>query len=140
MTYDQMFANIDRNEVVLVTGEEDNVFQPGMPIGKPVVGGGGGGATFKGFEEAGTLARNVEKASSFDVPAGTYVIELTGDGDADLYVRKGTAPTQKLFDCRPFANGSKEKCTVTFSDPGKLNVMVRGFAATSTYKLVGKQQ
>ena len=32
-TYDQMFTNIDRSEVVLVTGEEDNVFQPGMPIG-----------------------------------------------------------------------------------------------------------
>ena len=137
MTYDQMFANIDRHEVVLVTGEEDNVFQPGMPIGKA---GGGGGSTFKGFEESGTLARNIEKASSFDVPAGTYLVELTGDGDADLYVRKGTAPTQKLFDCRPFANGSNEKCTVTFSEPGKLNVMVRGFAATSSYKLVGKQQ
>jgi hypothetical protein len=32
-TYDQIFENIDRSEVVLVTGEEDNVFQPGMPIG-----------------------------------------------------------------------------------------------------------
>ncbi|HEY8078491.1 MAG TPA: hypothetical protein VIF62_30385, partial [Labilithrix sp.] len=32
-TYDQIFANIDDNEVVLVTGEEDNVFMPGMPIG-----------------------------------------------------------------------------------------------------------
>ena len=33
MTYDQIFAKIDDSEVVLVTGEEDNVFQPGMPIG-----------------------------------------------------------------------------------------------------------
>lgn len=33
-TYDQIFANIDPSEVVLVTGEEDNVFTPGMPIGK----------------------------------------------------------------------------------------------------------
>jgi hypothetical protein len=32
-TYDQMFQGIDDAEVVLVTGEEDNVFQPGMPIG-----------------------------------------------------------------------------------------------------------
>jgi hypothetical protein len=32
-TYDQIFADVDRAEVVLVTGEEDNVFQPGMPIG-----------------------------------------------------------------------------------------------------------
>lgn len=32
-TYDQIFESIDRSEVVLVTGEEDNVFRPGMPIG-----------------------------------------------------------------------------------------------------------
>lgn len=32
-TYDQIFEKIDRSEVVLVTGEEDNVFQPGMAIG-----------------------------------------------------------------------------------------------------------
>lgn len=34
-TYDKMFQGIDRAEVVLVTGEEDNVFKPGMAIGKP---------------------------------------------------------------------------------------------------------
>lgn len=33
-TYEDMFKGIDRAEVVLVTGEEDNVFQPGMKIGK----------------------------------------------------------------------------------------------------------
>lgn len=32
-TYDQIFQNIDRAEVVLVTGEEDNVFKPGMKLG-----------------------------------------------------------------------------------------------------------
>jgi hypothetical protein len=32
-TYDQIFEKIDRSEVVLVTGEEDNVFRPGMAIG-----------------------------------------------------------------------------------------------------------
>ena len=35
-TYDKIFEDVDRSEVVLVTGEEDNVFQPGMPIGTPV--------------------------------------------------------------------------------------------------------
>src|SRR5262249_48641756 len=33
MTYDKIFKNIDSAEMVLVTGEEDNVFTPGMPIG-----------------------------------------------------------------------------------------------------------
>ena len=135
-TYDQIFENIDRSEVVLVTGEEDNVFQPGMQIGTPARGGG----AFAPFEASGTLARGVEKASPFDVPAGTYVIQLSGDGDADLYVKKGTAPTQTSFDCRPFLNGSNEKCAITFSEAGKLNVMVRGFAATSTYKVAVTKQ
>ncbi|HSO32161.1 MAG TPA: PPC domain-containing protein [Labilithrix sp.] len=140
-TYDQIFANIDRSEVVLVTGEEDNVFQPGMPIGTPGGGGGGGGgAAFTPFEESGTLARGIEKSSSFDVPAGSYVVELSGDGDADLYVKKGTAPTQRSYDCRPYANGSKEKCTVTFQEAGKLNVMVRGYAASSSYTVKGSKQ
>ncbi len=33
MTYEQIFKGIDRAEVVLVTGEEDNVYRPGMPLG-----------------------------------------------------------------------------------------------------------
>jgi hypothetical protein len=33
-TYEKMFQGIDRAEVVLVTGEEDNEFKPGMRIGK----------------------------------------------------------------------------------------------------------
>jgi hypothetical protein len=33
-SYDRMVEGIDRAEVVLVTGEEDNVFKPGMPIGQ----------------------------------------------------------------------------------------------------------
>ncbi len=31
-SYQELFVNIDRAQVVLVTGEEDNLFQPGMPI------------------------------------------------------------------------------------------------------------
>lgn len=84
MTYDKMFEGIDRAEVVLVTGEEDNVFRPGMPLGSG--GGGGGAGTFTPFEESGTVARATEKAFAYDVPAGNYVIELAGTGDADVYV------------------------------------------------------
>ncbi len=34
-TYDKIFTGVDHAEVILVTGEEDNVFRPGMPIGTP---------------------------------------------------------------------------------------------------------
>lgn len=141
-TYDKIFEDIDRSEIVLVTGEEDNVFQPGMAIGTPGGGGGGGGGgeAFAPFEESGTVARSVEKAYAYDVPAGTYVVELSGDGDADLYVKKDAAASARTYDCRPYQNGSAEKCTVTFTEAGKLNVMVRGYAATSSYKVAGKKQ
>jgi hypothetical protein len=32
--------------------------------------------------------------------------------DLDLYVRKGARASESLWDCRPFANGSDEQCTV----------------------------
>ena len=137
-TYDKIFEGIDRAEVVLVTGEEDNVFQPGMPIGSGG-GGGGGGASFSPFEESGTVARNAEKAYAYDVPAGRYLVELSGTADADLYVKKNQAAAARVYDCRPYQNGSAEKCELTFDAPGKLHVMVRGYAASSTYTVKGKK-
>lgn len=138
-TYDKIFENIDRAEVVLVTGEEDNVYQPGMPLGS---GGndGGGNATFTPFEESGTLARNAEKAFSYDAPAGKYTIVLSGTGDADLYVKKNAPAALRTYDCRPYKSGSAESCEVTLDAPGKLHVMVRGFAASSTFTVKGSRQ
>jgi hypothetical protein len=138
-TYDKIFEGIDRAEVVLVTGEEDNVFTPGMPIGGGG-GGGGGGGTFTPFEESGTVAKNAEKAFSYDAPAGKYTIELSGTGDADLYVKKNQAAGARVYDCRPYKDGSAEKCEVTLDVAGKLHVMVRGYAATSDFTVKGTKQ
>lgn len=140
MTYDKMFEGIDRAEVVLVTGEEDNVFEPGMPLGSGGGSNGGGATTFTPFEETGSVARNAEKAFAYDVPAGNYVVELSGTGDADLYVKKNAAAAQRVYDCRPYKNGSAEKCAVTFDAPGKLHVMVRGYAAASDFTLSGRKE
>ncbi|MBX3264011.1 MAG: PPC domain-containing protein [Labilithrix sp.] len=137
-TYDKIFENIDRAEVVLVTGEEDNVYEPGMPLGS-----GGGGVDpdgeFTPFEESGSVARNEEKAYSYDAPAGTYTIVLSGTGDADLYVKKNAPAAARVYDCRPYKNGSAETCEVTFDVPGKLHVMVRGYAASSTFTVKGSK-
>ncbi len=142
-TYDAIFENVDDSEVVLVTGEEDNVFTPGMPIGSGGGGGGnGGGGAFTPFEENGSVNRYQEKAFAYDVPAGTYKIDMTGTGDADLYVRKNqpAGVSTGQFDCRPYAAGSRETCEVTFPEPGKLHVMVRGFSRNaSSFKLVGSK-
>ncbi|MDF2692267.1 MAG: Alkaline serine protease [Labilithrix sp.] len=138
-TYDKIFENIDRAEVVLVTGEEDNTYAPGMPIGSGGNNGNNGG-TFTPFEESGSVAKNIEKAFSYDAPAGKYTIVLSGTGDADLYVKKNAPAAARAYDCRPYKNGSAETCEVTFDAPGKLHVMVRGYAASSTFTVKGSKQ
>jgi Bacterial pre-peptidase C-terminal domain len=134
-TYNQIFKDIDSSQVVMVTGEEDNTFVPG---------GGGGGDTdpnWGGLNESGSVSQAQEVR--FETPklaAGTYQFEMTGTGDADLYVRVGTAPTTKTYDCRPYKAGSKESCTVELNTDAQLHVMVRGYASDSTYELTGGRQ
>ena len=138
-TYEQMFANVDDFQVILVSGEEDNVFVPG---------GGGGGdvvANWGGFDSgASTITRNAEDrfaaANGQKLAAGTYVFELTGNSDADLYVRIGSAPTTTDYDCRPFLGGSFETCVVELSSPAPIHFMVRGWNSSSDYELTGRKQ
>lgn len=65
-------------------------------------------------------------------PGKTLTVNMTGDNDADLYVRKGSAPTSASYDCRPYKNGSTESCTVT---GGEVYVSVQGYAASSAFDL-----
>ena len=134
-TYEGMFKDIDSHQIVLVTGEQDNVYYPGYEEG------GSGGETpvaWTGLTLEGTVAADEENA--FETPvlaAGTYVFELTGDGDADLYVRVGEAPTVDLYDCRPYRSGSDEICEVALTTPAAIHGMVRGYADSSTFTLMG---
>ena len=131
-TYEQIFANIDSSQMVMVTGEQDNAFTPG--------GGGGGDAQpWAGLTTSGTVKKSIAKNFTTPlVPAGTYQFDITGSGDADLYVRVGAAPTTTKYDCRPYKTGSNESCTVTIAQPTTIGFMVRGYAATSDFSLVGK--
>jgi len=132
-TYEQIFADIDRSEVVLVSGEQDNEFVPGG--GEPPV------ETWDGLTGSGTVAKDEEaRWQTPQLPAGRYVFEITGTGDADLYTRIGDAPTTSLYDCRPFKTGSDETCEVELTAPATVHVMVRGWAASSTYDLVGRSE
>jgi hypothetical protein len=50
---------------------------------------------------------------SVAVTAGDTVrVKVTGTGDADLYVRWGSAPTSWSYTCRPYKNGSNEECVL----------------------------
>jgi len=140
-TYEQMFSSIDTSQVVLVTGEEDNVFQPGMPIG----GGGNPGGLYS-REETGAVTRGQElDYDTPELPAGKYMVTLAHDpaapgGDADLYVKAGSAPTKTLYDCRPYKGGSSEECLVTLAAPSKIFAKVIGYSDRSNaFKLTIKE-
>jgi hypothetical protein len=93
------------------------------------------------------VSRVISGASGTDnrftmvVPAGRTSLSFSisgGTGDADLYVRFGTAPTTTTYDCRPYRSGNTETCTITNIQAGTYHVNVRAFSAYSNVTLVGR--
>jgi serine protease len=63
------------------------------------------------------------------VPSGQSQLKITmsgGTGDADLYVRRGAAPTLSLWDYRPWLGGNNE--VVTISNPAAADWYIGIFA------------
>ena len=54
-----------------------------------------------------------------------------GTGDADLYVKKGSAPTTSSYDCRPYTSGNTETCDMSSLGAGTYYIMVYGYRAVS---------
>ena len=135
LTFEKIFTAIDRSQVVLVSGEQDNLYVPGGG------GGGGGEPNWGGLTRSGSVTRDQEnRVSTPLLAAGTYLFELSGTSDADLYVRVGQEPTTSLYDCRPFKAGSSELCEVSLSTDAVIHVMVRGWASSSSFTLAGSKR
>ena len=80
---------------------------------------------------------------TMSVPSGASNLQfqISGSGgDADLYVRYGSAPTTTTWDCRPFAGDSNETCTFLTPAAGTWHVMLIGDGAYSGVTLVGSYQ
>ncbi len=131
-TYEQIFRTVDSSQIVLVVGEQDNTFTPG---------GGGTPSAWSGLADHGTVKKgDTKKWTTPTLAAGSYQFDLTGTGDADLYIRVGKAPTATTFDCRPYKTGTNESCKVDLAQPAPIYVQVRGYAAgNSTFELAGKK-
>ncbi|MCE9576331.1 MAG: PPC domain-containing protein [Deltaproteobacteria bacterium] len=86
--------------------------------------------------QSGTVAQGAWKYyGPYAALSGDFKAVMTGTGDADLYVRKGAAPTTSAYDCRPYRSGSSESCLITLTAATPVYVAVRGYAASSTYQL-----
>jgi hypothetical protein len=123
-TYEQILGQVDTSQVVLVTGESDNTytFVP-VPAGNPAL----------PISVRASVAKNEETRVAAPLVAGTYTVTLAHDpaapgGDADLYVKIGNEPTTRIYDCRPYKNGSDERCQITLEAPAQLFTMVHGYA------------
>lgn len=74
------------------------------------------------------------------VPAGASNLRFVssgGSGDADLYVRFGSAPTTASFDCKSEGNTNAETCTIATAQAGTYHVLLRAYATFSGASLTG---
>ena len=74
------------------------------------------------------------------VPAGASNLVFSmsgGSGDADLYVKFGSAPTDSSWDCRPYRAGNSESCSFASPSAGTYHVRIKGYSAFSGVSIVG---
>jgi Zn-dependent metalloprotease len=114
-------------------------------VGVSCAGGGGGGGTTtaltKGVAVTGIGASTGGYVKyKLDVPAGATNLTFTtsgGTGDADMYVKFGSAPTDTVYDCRPYKSGNAESCTFAAPSAGTYYVNLKAYSTFSGVSLVG---
>ncbi|ALN78677.1 bacterial pre-peptidase C-terminal domain protein [Lysobacter antibioticus] len=105
------------------------------------------------YEEGGadTLANGVAKTGisgaagsyrfwTMQVPSGASDLQFATSeysGDADLYVKYGSAPTATHYDCRANLGSTSETCRIAEAKAGAYHVMVNGWSAYSGMRLLG---
>jgi vibriolysin len=114
-------------------------------VGVSCSGGGGGGTTValtKAVPVTGISATSGSYSSTYTlaVPAGATNLVFTmsgGTGDADMYVRFGSAPTDTTYTCRPYLSGNNETCTIAAPSAGTYYVRMKAYTSFSGVSLVG---
>ena len=104
-------------------------------------GGGTGGTTLSnGTPVTGLAATTGNWTSDYTlvVPSGATNLKFAitgGTGDADMYVRLGSAPTTSSYTCRPYVSGNSETCTFAAPTAGTYHVSLRAYSTFSGVKL-----
>jgi hypothetical protein len=106
----------------VTVGSSGTMLQPGVPVT------GISGAT--GSEQRWTMQVPTDSTGLKFVTSG-------GTGDADLYVKYGTAPTTTSYDCKSDGSTTAETCNLPSATPGTWHVLVKGYSAFSGMSLTG---
>ncbi|MCW8863912.1 MAG: S8 family serine peptidase [Colwellia sp.] len=86
------------------------------------------------------LGSSTELNFTMEVPAGATNLTFDmagGTGDADLYVKFGSAPTSSSYDCRPYKSGNSESCPIASAQAGTYFVKVVAYSAFTGVNLTG---
>jgi serine protease len=96
----------------------------------------------EGTERRGTASGSVARGQNIYyqplrvLPGSDFIVEMTGTGDPDLYVRFNRAPTTSAFHCRPFLDGPNETCALEVPQgASEAYIMVRGYRS-GTFNLL----
>ncbi len=104
--------------------------------------GGGGGSTLTNGVAVTGLAAATGASLSYTmvVPSGASNLSFVtsgGTGDADMYVKFGSAPTDTVYDCRPYASGNAETCSFAAPQAGTYHVRLKAYTSFSGLSVVG---
>jgi Zn-dependent metalloprotease len=103
-------------------------------------GGGGGTVLTNGVATAPYSATTGMKCFTLSVPTGKTSLvfnQAGGTGDADLYVRQGSAPTTSTYTCRPYLSGNTESCSFTSPAAGTWYACSNAYSAYTNVTMKG---
>jgi leucyl aminopeptidase len=100
----------------------------------------GGNELANGVAKTGlTASSGTDIKFTMVVPAGATAINFAmtgGTGDGDMYVKRGSAPTDSSYDCRPYKSGNAESCG-PYTTAGTYHVRIKAYSTFSGVSLTG---
>jgi vibriolysin len=100
----------------------------------PSTGGGSGATPINASVSNVSVSRRAWKRYTLAVGTGYSELEVNtsgGSGDADLYLRLNANSTTSNYNCRSWANGNSETCTIANPGAGTWHIDLYGYRASS---------